>query len=96
MKVMQDSGYYTMLWSLAYMDYDEKNQPSVSFVVNKFKKHHFCGMMPLLHVISSADRKALPRIIKTMKNRGYRFGTVDEFAPADKFTKKKTSSQRKK
>lgn len=82
-KVMQDLGYNTMLWSLAYNDYDEHNQPSVSFVVNKFKKHYFCGMMPLLHVISSADRKALPKIIREMKKRGYRFGTVDEFAPAD-------------
>ena len=82
MKVMDDLGYNTMLWSLAFYDYDEKNQPSVNFVVNKFKKHYFCGMMPLLHVISSADRKALPKIIKEMKKRGYRFGTVDEFAPA--------------
>ena len=80
MKVMQDCGYNTMLWSLAWYDYDEHNQPSVSTVVNKFKKHHFCGMMPLLHVISSADRKALPKIISTMRKKGYRFGTVDEFA----------------
>ena len=79
MKVMKDLGYYTMLWSLAYYDYDENDQPSVSSVVKKFKKHHFCGMMPLLHVISSADRKALPKIISTMKKKGYRFGTVDEF-----------------
>ncbi len=90
MKVMQDSGYYTMLWSLALYDYDEHNQPATRYVTDKFKKHHFCGMMPLLHVISSADRKALPGIIEAMKNRGYRFGTVDEFAPKEKFTKKKS------
>ena len=80
MKVMEDCGYSTMLWSLAYNDYDENNQPSVRFVLNKFKKHYFCGMMPLLHVISSADRKALPGIISFFKKKGYRFGTVDEFA----------------
>lgn len=84
MKVMQDQGYSTMLWSLAFYDYDEKNQPSVNFVVKKFKKHYFCGMMPLLHVISSADRKALPKIISTMEKKGYRFGTVDEFAAPKK------------
>ncbi len=89
MKVMQDMGYSTMLWSLAYYDYDEHDQPSVSFVLRKFKKHHFCGMMPLLHVISSADRKALPKIISSMKKKGYRFGTVDEFAAPAKKEKSK-------
>jgi len=80
MKVMQDLGYYTMLWSLALYDYEENDQPGADYVVKKFKKHYFCGMMPLLHVISSSDRKALPRVIKTMKKKGYRFGSVDEFA----------------
>lgn len=80
MKVVKDMGYSTMLWSLAIYDYDENNQPSVDYVVSKFKQHYFPGMMPLLHVISSADRKALPKIIKTMKKKGYRFGTVDKFA----------------
>ena len=80
-KVMQDLGYHTMLWSLALYDYDENNQPTVKYVIEKFNKHHFCGMMPLLHVISISDRKALPKIIKKMKKKGYRFGTVDEFAP---------------
>ena len=87
MKVAQDMGYNTMLWSLALYDYDEENQPAVSYVLDKFKKHHFCGMMPLLHVISSADTKALPKIISYLKKQGYRFGTVDEFAK-NRFEKK--------
>ena len=90
LKVMQDMGYSTMLWSLALYDYDENAQPSVDEVVSKFNKHHFCGMMPLLHVISSADRKALPYIIQSMKKKGYRFGTVD------RFTKKKSKKKAKK
>lgn len=90
MKVMQDMGYSTMLWSLALYDYDENAQPSVNEVVSKFNKHHFCGMMPLMHVISSADRKALPYVIKSMKKKGYRFGTVD------RFTKKKAKKKAKK
>ena len=78
-KVLQDMGYNTMLWSLAIYDYDEKDQPGADYVVEKFKKHHFCGMMPLLHAISSSDRKALPEIISTMEDKGYRFGMVTEF-----------------
>lgn len=89
MKVMQDLGYFTMLWSLALYDYDENDQPGADYVVKKFKKHHFCGMIPLLHVISSSDRKALPRIISSMKKKGYRFGSVDEFATHEKKDKNK-------
>lgn len=79
MKVMQDLGYNTMLWSLAIYDYEENDQPGADYVVEKFKKHHFCGMMPLLHVISSSDAEALPEIISSMEDEGYRFGQVSEF-----------------
>lgn len=88
MQIAKDLGYNTMLWSWAIRDYEEDDQPSVSYVLNKMKKHYFPGMMPLLHVISSADRKALPKIIYTMKKKGYRFGTVDEFTKKE-FPKKK-------
>ncbi len=80
MKVLQDMGYATMLWSLAIYDYDENDQPGAAYVIDKFKKHHFCGMMPLLHVISSSDAEALGDVISEMKAEGYRFGLVSEFA----------------
>ncbi len=94
MKVMQDLGYHTILWSLALYDYDEKDQPGADYVVKKFKKHHFCGMIPLLHVISSSDRKALPRVISTMKKKGYRFGSLDEFATHKSEEKKKDKDKK--
>lgn len=81
MKIMQDMGYNTMLWSLAIYDYEEDDQPGADYVVEKFEKHHFCGMMPLLHVISSSDAEALPDIISSMEDEGYRFGEVSEFLP---------------
>ena len=84
MKVLQDMGYSTMLWSLAIYDYEENDQPGAAYVVDKFKKHHFCGMMPLLHVISSSDAEALDEVIETLEDKGYRFGTVDEFAAQDR------------
>jgi peptidoglycan-N-acetylmuramic acid deacetylase len=80
MKVMQDLGYSTMLWSLAIYDYEENDQPGADYVVKMFKKYHFCGMMPLLHVISSSDTEALPEVIETLQEKGYRFGLVSEFA----------------
>ena len=70
---LRKMGYKTVLWSLAWYDYDENNQPAVSTVVNQFKRRYHKGMIPLLHNISSADTKALPQIISFMKKKGYKF-----------------------
>lgn len=80
LKVMQDMGYTTVFWSLAWYDYDEAHQPSVGYVVNRFKTYYHKGMLPLLHAISSADTKALPQIIKFMKSKKYKFMALDTLA----------------
>ncbi len=77
LRTLQEMGYTTILWSLAWYDYIENDQPSVETVVSKFKTYHHKGMIPLIHVISSADTKALPQIIRYMRSKGYQFGTVD-------------------
>lgn len=77
LRTLQEMGYTTILWSLAWYDYMENDQPSVETVVSKFKTYHHKGMIPLIHVISSADTKALPQIIRYMRSKGYQFGTVD-------------------
>jgi peptidoglycan-N-acetylmuramic acid deacetylase len=78
LKVLQDMGYATFLWSLAYYDYDESKQPGKSYVIEKFKKHHFNGMIPLIHAVSKSNAEALPDVIAYLKKQGYRLGTVDE------------------
>ena len=77
LKVMQNMGYTTVLWSLAWYDYDTSNQPSVDYVLGRFKSYYHKGMIPLLHAISSADTEALPKIIKYMKSKKYEFKTLD-------------------
>lgn len=77
LKTLQELGYTTVFWSLAWYDYNESDQPSVSYVVDRFKKYYHKGMLPLMHAISSADTKALPEVISFMKSKGYTFGTLD-------------------
>ena len=83
LKVMQDMGYKTIFWSLAWLDYDVNNQPSVSYVVDRFVTYHFNGLIPLMHNTSTADTAALPEVIRTLKSNGYRFGTLDEIGKRD-------------
>ena len=84
LKVLQDMGYATMFWSLAYYDYEPSDEPGADLVVSKFKKHYFPGLMPLMHVISKSNRDALPRVIKFLTKKGYRFGEVTEFIKTPK------------
>lgn len=79
LKLLQDMGYTTVFWSLAWFDYDVNNQPAVSTVVDKFKTYHHKGMIPLIHNTSSADTKALPQIIEYMKSQGYTFDRLDNY-----------------
>ena len=83
LKVLQDMGYSTLFWSMAWKDWDVRNQPSVSTVLDQFKKHHHNGMVPLMHVISSADAKALPSVIDYLSESGYTFDRFDNFYKAD-------------
>lgn len=78
LKVLQDMGYHTVFWSLAWYDYDVNNQPSVASVVQKFVSYHHKGMIPLMHNTSTADTRALPRIIKYLKSQGYAFERIDD------------------
>lgn len=77
-KVSQSLGYATIFWSLAYYDYDTANQPGKNYVIQKFETYHHNGMIPLVHACSKSNTEALPSVIKNMKKKGYRFGTLDE------------------
>ncbi len=83
LKVLNDLGYTTLFWSMAWKDWDVKNQPSESYVLDQFKKHHHNGMVPLMHVVSKADAGALPSVIKYLTDTGYTFERFDNFYKAD-------------
>lgn len=79
LQLMEDMGYCTIFWSMAYLDYEVDNQPSPDYVVQHFVKYVHPGAMPLLHNVSSANAQALPALIESMREAGYRFGRIDEF-----------------
>ena len=78
LKVIEDTGYKTVFWSLAWYDYNVDDQPSVAYVLERFSTYHHNGLLPLMHNTSSADTAALDDVIKYLKDQGYRFGTIDE------------------
>ena len=80
LKVTKDLGYSTILWSMAYYDYDADNQPGKDYVVKHFKDNYHKGALPLIHNTSSSNCEALDDVLTYLEQKKYRFGTLDEFA----------------
>ncbi len=78
-KTAQRMGYATIFWSLAYYDYDTANQPGAAYVRERFRLYHHNGMIPLIHTCSKSNTEALGSVIRMLKKKGYRFGSLDEF-----------------
>lgn len=82
LKILEDLGYTTIFWSLAYYDYDTDNQPGKDHVVNHFNDYYHDGMISLIHTISSSNAEALDDVLTLLEAAGYRFGTIDELTTA--------------
>lgn len=78
LKYAQDLGYKTIMWSFAYADWDNKNQPSCDYALNKILNNIHNGEVMLLHPTSSTNAEIMSRLIKKLKNQGFRFGEMDE------------------
>ena len=74
----KEVGYKTCFWSLAYVDWDEKNQPTREEAMEKLKQRIHPGAIVLLHSTSSTNAEILGDIIKEWKSMGYSFGTLEE------------------
>ncbi len=79
LKTVQDMGYSSVLWSIAYYDYDVNNQPGKDYVVNHFEEYHHNGSIVLMHNTSESNRQALAEVLDLLQREGYRFGSVTEF-----------------
>ena len=76
--ITMDLGYKTILWSLAYADWDPNDQPGKQFVIDHFTKYHHNGGIPLIHVVSESNMQALDEVLTMLENEGYRFGSLSE------------------
>lgn len=73
----KELGYKTVLWSLAYADWDEKAQMAPTAALNKLMSRMHNGAVVLLHPTSKTNAEILSDFIKALKKEGYTFDTVD-------------------
>ena len=76
--IINELGYKTIFWSLAYEDWDNDKQPDEQYAIKKLLSNTHNGAVILLHPTSATNAKILPILIDKWKEMGYRFGTLDE------------------
>ena len=75
----KDLGYQTVMWSFAYADWDENNQPSQEEAKKKIMDNLHNGEVMLLHATSKTNRDVLGDVIKQIKNQDYEIRSISEF-----------------
>ncbi|MBE6542325.1 MAG: delta-lactam-biosynthetic de-N-acetylase [Ruminococcaceae bacterium] len=78
MRWANELGYKTIFWSFAYADWDNDKQPDREQAKEKILSGTHNGEVILLHPTSSTNAAILSDLIKSWKEMGYSFGTLDE------------------
>ena len=79
LKKTQSIGYTTVMWSLAYDDWDENKQGREEYGKQKILDNIHPGAIILLHSTSRDNSNILNDCIKQIKQMGYEFKSLDEF-----------------
>lgn len=75
--VTKDLGYKTIFWSIAFADWIPlKGGPEESYTTVMNRLHN--GAIILLHAKSEDNTRALDKIIKGIKDKGYQFKSLDQ------------------
>lgn len=77
MKV-KELGYKTFFWSIAYRDWDTKNQSGNMYGYNKIMDNLHDGAIILLHTVSKDNLECLPSVIDDIRELGYTIKNLDE------------------
>ena len=76
LKMAQELGYKTVFWSLAYVDWNNENQPTPEQAFSKLLPRTHDGAVVLLLSTSKTNGEILDELLTKWKDMGYRFGTL--------------------
>jgi peptidoglycan-N-acetylmuramic acid deacetylase len=74
----QTAGYTNVFWSVAYKDWDTKEQRGADYAYNKVMGQLHPGAVILLHAVSKDNKDAIGRIIDGARGQGYEFKSLDQ------------------
>ena len=79
LNIIKKLGYRTVMWSLAYDDWEETKQGREDYGKAKVIDNIHDGAVILLHATSKDNSNILDSCIKKIKSMGYEFKSLDEF-----------------
>lgn len=77
LKNVEKLGYNTFFWSLAYKDWETKNQRGADVAYQQVMNNLHNGAIILMHTVSISNLEALPRIIDGIRDAGYEIRNLD-------------------
>lgn len=81
LKWAQEMGYTTLLWSTAYVDWNNDSQPDREYAFRKIKERTFPGAVILLHSTSATNARILDEQLTLWEQQGYIFGNIADLVP---------------
>ena len=79
LKLTSELGFKTVMWSFAYVDWNEDNQPSNEEALKKVTSNFHNGEIMLLHATSKTNSEIMGQIIDEARAQGYEFKIINEF-----------------
>ena len=73
----KELGYKTVFWSLAYVDWNNNDQPTAEYAFSKLLPRTHNGAVILLHSTSQTNAAILDELLSRWKEMGYTFSTID-------------------
>lgn len=79
LQMAKDLGYSTFFWSLAYVDWNQDDQPSHEEAFEKLTKRIHPGAIVLLHNTSQTNGEILDELLTKWEEMGYTFRPLSDF-----------------
>lgn len=78
LNLLNENGYRSVFWSMAYDDWDNSRQMSEENAKRKLLTTTHDGAIILLHPTSQTNAKILEYMIQKWKSQGYSFGSLND------------------
>ena len=74
---IESLGFKTVMWSFAYVDWNEDSQPTKEDALNKIISNLHNGEIMLLHSTSKTNSEIMSEMIDEVRKEGYEFKNLD-------------------
>ena len=73
LSITDSLGFRTVMWSFAYVDWNEDSQPAKEDAMNKIISNLHNGEIMLLHATSKTNSEIMSELIDKVRNEGYEY-----------------------